>query len=375
MSVSHASSAYKKTNKEQLKQISQELEGKIEMQSMVLKYIQTLRDAKDTADKEGQKFGDMLMSARKRKRGDDPEQGMGSSVPTVRPTIGEDKMLPRNCASYKVWGVKLLRESLAFMAPGFMTLVFLNECDKQLLQELVEFSTDIRVAGGHSDTTGSLQKKSVFESMAALCEKNDNRLSIFATTNPWDVNWEKVGHYQIVTKKSSDGAKTLIVRSKPLGKDVEVPAEICAGLDVAKVTISANYSQYNAYITLANKDQFKVQNLFPTLGRTLRRATSDEGATALGGGGLLKLARRKATSGGSVPSWRKAAESRSKRGPLAESEDIDNKSGGSEARAASVAQALSGANPGQASAPQIVQPQVAAVSGADDEQLAQMPAL
>lgn len=377
MSVSHASSAYKKTNKEQLRQITTELEGKIEMQSMVLKYIQTLRDAKESADSQGQKFGDLLMSTRKRKRGDNTTDQLAEvgGKSATRPTIGDDKMLPRNCASYKVWGVKLLRELLAYLAPGVMTLVFLNECDKQMLQELIEYSTDIRIAGGHSDTTGSLQKRMVFDSVAALYDKNGARLYELEDMSPWDVDWHKVGHYQAIVKKSSDGAKVLVVKSKPLEKEVEVPSDIWEGINISKVTIASNYSQYNAYITLANKDQFKVQNLFPMLGRTLRRATSDEGATTAGtGGGLLKLCQRKAGVGAArVPSWRKAAEARSKRGKQVESEDTDNRSGSSEKRASVVASSGAVATLGQVTAPQ-APPALTSAAGADDEQLVQMPA-
>jgi hypothetical protein len=112
MSFRHAASSYKKHNAKLTEQIVEKVRGKVELQTLVLAYIDSYETAQRQAAENGETVAEAMMAKRK------PSITDLSESPGTRPIIDPATPLPRNCASYKVWGQKLLADLLIWVEPG-----------------------------------------------------------------------------------------------------------------------------------------------------------------------------------------------------------------------------------------------------------------
>lgn len=191
------------------------------------------------------------------------------------------RRLPRNCANYKVWGENILAELLHYVCPLKFHLPMLRT-----------------VAGNGSHTTGGvLNAEVIFTSLKAVYEKNGRLLDNATVLAGCVIDYTApgAGHFSIDTT-SQGGDVVYKVTCKTLNKNVPIPADLLGDFDRVLHTadIKYNYSRSRAEVDL--DPPLLLQNLFPMLGRLLKKRKTEEGATCRGKparrhrGGLLGAA-------------------------------------------------------------------------------------
>jgi len=158
---------------------------------------------------------------------------------------------------------------------------------RQQLREMVEYAFDIRICGETSDTTGNTSKLAVFQSLETVYIARGSRLKEIDLTGP--IDWPSIGHYSI-KKAGIEQEPVTQVYSSPLDKLVVFPCELLDGISLSTADIEMNFSQWEASVQLA-EGVFRLQNLFPAMGRMLRKKNSDEGAIGKNRVHLLKRGR------------------------------------------------------------------------------------
>ena len=104
MSIAHAAVAFKKQNSALTKQITAKVDGNVELQTLVLDYIDTYHKAAQEAQESGASLASLMMSKRKKATFQPDED--------LRPVLDAQSPLAKNCSSYRVWRQKLLAELL-----------------------------------------------------------------------------------------------------------------------------------------------------------------------------------------------------------------------------------------------------------------------
>lgn len=191
--------------------------------------------------------------------------------------ISATDIMQKHLSNFRVWGSKLLRHAVFFIEPT-LDLQSRKHLQKFALQCYLEFSLDVRVTGDRTDTVASLNKLECFTSLRNLYTKLGRRLKGKDLTN--DTDWCTEGHDSCATVGEGD-EKSVTVRNKTLGRSATLPQELYEDdpHDFSDASIQKNWSQFEACILIGG-EEYHLQNLFPILGRKLRRRNSDANAVS-----------------------------------------------------------------------------------------------
>lgn len=291
--------------------IQQKTKDSLELHMVVLDAISEYEAAKQTADSEGKTLADLGRRSKASSDLDGDDGGIDEAAHTAyfKEQVFS-KPLPKTCANYKVWGKNLLGDLLYYVCPQNFNLHMVKQArDRDILRQHVEDAFDLVMTGNSSDTTGGILNAEVLvTSLKAIYDKN-GRLLDGVTVLPGcivDYNAPGVGHFTVETTTQSEGV-VYMVTCRSLGRSVPIPSELITEFNQVTTTndIKYNFSRFRAEIDL--NPPLRLQNLFPLLGRMLKKRKSEEGAVPSAKrrprGGILGLAAAKlALAGDRAPS-------------------------------------------------------------------------
>lgn len=263
-----------KVSDRQMKLITTKLDGNVELQLLVLTYLEDL-EANRTENK----------SARKRKAPAETleDDDIDSDAPgfTVDPTI----RLNKHCAKYSGWKRQLICELLAFVEPkqfGGCKKVKLDSIS--VAKQLMEFAFDLVVCDEKSsDKPTDLNKKNCFQKLFAVYVSMGRRLRRVEFSNGF-VDWSQNGHFSVEDARTSDG-RVVRIYDKFSDKSAVVPSDLLAkqnpSFSFRNKDIQDNYAYDRAVLSFPDGQDLPLTSLFPNFKRKLTRNMSNEvGATA-----------------------------------------------------------------------------------------------
>lgn len=253
------------TQKTNLATIIDECQDKIELQNIVLSTIAEYKAALVKANEENTTVVEML--SRKRARGHAVEEPGGR--PAALMAISPTEQLPRNCANFRIWGAKLLRHLLAYIEDE-MDCQSAKDLAKDALQHCLEYALDLRITGEKTDTVATMSKLACFDALKRVYLRKGRRLRGVDISGV--IEWSRVGHYSVTDTSEADNVRRVKVTNKTIATSTWLPQELVDEDPTLQsdVGIRCNFSQFEAYIMIAG-DEYKLQNLFPVLGRRLHR--------------------------------------------------------------------------------------------------------
>lgn len=295
------------TVKKHMARITKAAEHNLELQTVLLSAI-------DDYNKDGQGSLTEMVAQKKKRKSGSGLQALGERIVASAArddpedlVKDENETLDRNKSHWGKWSIKLLRNMLYYCSPKHMTQQWLEQFkDKAALLNVLEFAFDVRAMGEAPDKPATLNKAALFKRMRTLYLKLGSRMdSLVGYAEGGFINWKENGVYSVVITDDPDPLKVRVeVYSRFLNCTAVLKSDVTQGdLSLKTAQIVQNYSQSTAYLQTTT-DTYLIQNLFPQLGRSLRRRVSDSigvtsevaSAAPLGGAPLPQPA---APSGGS----------------------------------------------------------------------------
>jgi len=270
-------SQFQRRNNSNLATIKDKLNNNLELQLMVLSTISDYETA-SRVSKAGTVGGSLaeLLGKKKKKKETGKEEEEDAMI-----QINPDEILHRNRACYAGWGPKLMKECLCYTSAGKLSAKVLARTAKDKLLQIFEFSLDIKVTGDSLDkakiTGGDLNKLKVFNKLKEIYEEKGKRcdnLTTHITNNTLD--WAKHGHYSVETAMVEGMVASVTVLNKQIKQYQTMAPSLYEGDEGPFDTIEDNYSQFQAAL-VTPRDSYKLQFLFPSLGKSLKRKLSDAG--------------------------------------------------------------------------------------------------
>lgn len=269
------------TTKKNMKTIQEEAQHNIELQTVILSAIADYKAQK--ASSTGS-LTEMVANRRKRKTlpGGDGAADDGDNNPENL-VADATLRLDRNKSHWSKWSLDLLKKLLWFCSPQRMTQKWLLQFkDKSRLLEVLEYAFDLKVMGETPDKPATLVKADLFIRMRALYIQLGRRMDslVDSVEGGW-FNWREIGVYRVEITEDPDPLKVkLRVYSRILRTYAALRPEVTQGdTTLSQALVVNNYSQSSAYLQTGT-DTYLIQNLFPALGRSLRRRISAEAGVA-----------------------------------------------------------------------------------------------
>jgi len=270
-------SSFQRKNIANLAEIKDKLNNNLELQLMVLSTITDWEKASRVMQSQPGTGSVSELLSKKHKKKTLEEDG-----PAQMEAVDPTEVLHRNRACYCFWGPKLLKHALEFMTDGKLNKKTLAKLTKNQTLEVFEYATDIRVTGDSLDKAravdGVLNKLRIFEKLKDTYIQQGKRIDQLPLDQvaKGNLDWAKYGHYQVTTTRC-DGKLQVNVTNNTLKQSTTMDEGFIAGDEGPFDFIENNFSQYQASLA-TSKDTYKLQFLFPTLGRSLKRRLSESGA-------------------------------------------------------------------------------------------------
>ena len=294
-----AANALFKVNQQNMKIIIDACNGNLELQLLVLGYVQEHRER-------GKNLHDCMKDkAEKRKAKPCPAAGLADADDEAEIIIPEEATLPKNYKKYAGWNVRSLEELFQYCEPGTFSIAKRQLDSLQNARQVLEFGFGIKagLSEGKTDAItniekgGIIRKKDCFDALRCLYLALGRRLRNLVIVEG-NILWADQGIYKVERLQGSDEAPRTTVHNRFQDRRVEIPEDLVRGMTMKELAVQQNFSIDCAYVLLPSGDSLFLESLFPRIQqvRALRRRLSDDlgvtGDEEYGGGALPPPAKK-----------------------------------------------------------------------------------
>lgn len=244
----------------------------LEMQMLVLAYIQDVRDEKAGKKKPGKtsKGGASEHDRRLALEDDTAPSGPGF-------IINDSAELSGKQVKFANWKKQLVVELFSYCEPRTFSSAVVRVDSLQLAKQLLTYGWDIKVMDtAKSDKCTAWRKKDQFERMRQLYMGLGSRLRNIELVDGF-VDWSRFGHYALEDVQTPLG-REVKVHDKVANKHACIPSEWVAGIAGVWTLkdIVCNYSYMDAKVQLPDRGELVLASLFPKVRKQLSRRISEE---------------------------------------------------------------------------------------------------
>lgn len=259
-----------KVQNRNMEDISKVCSDDLEMQMLVLAYIQDVREEKAGKMKPGKTSKGGASEHEQRLALEDDTAPSGPSfIINDRAELSGNQVKFANCKK------QLVVELFSYCEPRtFSPAVRVDSL--QLAKQLLTYGWDVEVVDAtKSDTCTTRRKRDQFERMLHLYMGLGSRFRNIELVDGF-VDWSRFGHYALEDVQAPLGQ--VKVHDKVANKHACIPSELVAGIAGiwSSKDIVCNYSYMDAKVQLPDRGELVWASLFPKVRKQLSRRISEE---------------------------------------------------------------------------------------------------
>jgi hypothetical protein len=242
------------------------LEGKLELQLLVLQYIESVTST----------VSPMKRGKSKKDFACDTEAEDDSGKAEVAIKIKDSDSLGRSGRKYQAWRKGVMYEALHYMCPKTWSWTKCPTDSHEVMRQAFESGTGVSVGCLlPSDSAATTKKLEVFQALKqAYMAKGDKFKHL--TFRDSMIDWSQHGEYTVRTSINNNQV-AIYVKDANTKSEREVPSEFVDAKDegVSTKDVVGNWSWQGAYLQLKS-GQFMLHQLWPRSTKVLKRRVSED---------------------------------------------------------------------------------------------------